>query len=491
PFPNPGTSPPSHGTVTVDTIAATITYTNNGDGAISDSFVVEDASNNPITVNVAIAPATSPITISPATLPAPAVGTAYSQQLGASGGTAPYGFAVTGGNLPPGLGLVGDTINGTPVQAGGYNATITVADDTGATAVKAYSFSIPNPDPSITIAPPPGADVGAAYSYDLNANTTGALAPYTFTIDSGTLPPGLALVGTTITGTPTAAGTFNFAVDLRDSSPNLSGLVPGPYGGVRNLSITVQNVPPTIGPVSATVAYGSSANAIPLALGGAPATSVAVATAPANGSTSVAGTTITYTPNAGYAGPDSFTYTATNSAGTSAAATVTITVSPPTVVYVPGNPPAATAGVAYNASIAAGASGGAAPYTYAIAGGALPTGLSLAADGTISGTPLADGSFDFSVTATDSSTGTGPFSATPGVLTVSVAPRPITRTPAALPAATFGSMYSQTLVASGGTPGSTCARTGTLPTGSGRATDGTLSGTPSQAGSFNITATPT
>src|SRR5690606_40590776 len=109
---------------------------------------------------------------------------------------------------------------------------------------------------------------------------------------------------------------------------------------------------------------------------------------------------------AGYAGPDSFTYTATNSAGTSAAATVTITVSPPTVVYVPGNPPAATAGVAYNASIAAGASGGAAPYTYAIAGGALPTGLSLAADGTISGTPLADGSFDFSVTATDSSTGT-------------------------------------------------------------------------------------
>ena len=74
PFPNPGTSNPSHGTVTVDTLAGTITYTNNGDGATSDSFVVEDASNNPFTVNVAIAAATSPITVSPATLPTPNVG---------------------------------------------------------------------------------------------------------------------------------------------------------------------------------------------------------------------------------------------------------------------------------------------------------------------------------------------------------------------------------------------------------------------------------
>ncbi|MGX5668953.1 Ig-like domain-containing protein, partial [Rhizobium daejeonense] len=45
------------------------------------------------------------------------------------------------------------------------------------------------------------------------------------------------------------------------------------------------------------------------------------------GTATASGTGITYTPTAGYSGPDSFTYTATNAEGTSAAATVTITVS--------------------------------------------------------------------------------------------------------------------------------------------------------------------
>ena len=58
-------------------------------------------------------------------------------------------------------------------------------------------------------------------------------------------------------------------------------------------------------------------------------------------------------------------------------------------------------GVAYASSVIAG--GGTPPYSFTIASGALPAGLSLnASSGAISGTPLANGSFAFSVKATDS-----------------------------------------------------------------------------------------
>jgi hypothetical protein len=58
-------------------------------------------------------------------------------------------------------------------------------------------------------------------------------------------------------------------------------------------------------------------------------TSIAVATGPAHGTTSVSGNVVTYTPTAGYFGADSFTYTATGPGGTSSAATVTLTVATP------------------------------------------------------------------------------------------------------------------------------------------------------------------
>ena len=55
------------------------------------------------------------------------------------------------------------------------------------------------------------------------------------------------------------------------------------------------------------------------------------------------------------------------------------------------------------------ANGGTEPYTFGVTNGALPTGLSLASDGTLSGTPtaFADPAFTFTVTATDSLSATG------------------------------------------------------------------------------------
>jgi len=56
-------------------------------------------------------------------------------------------------------------------------------------------------------------------------------------------------------------------------------------------------------------------------------------------------------------------------------------------------------GIAYTASL--GASGGASPYTWALDSGALPGGLTLGADGGVTGVPSAAGTFNFTVKASD------------------------------------------------------------------------------------------
>ena len=65
----------------------------------------------------------------------------------------------------------------------------------------------------------------------------------------------------------------------------------------------------------------------------------------------------------------------------------------------PTSLPGGMEGVPYNQTISA--SNGAAPYTFAVASGALPPGLALSSAGSLSGTPTTVGSFSFSVTATD------------------------------------------------------------------------------------------
>ncbi|WP_221178393.1 Ig-like domain-containing protein, partial [Pseudomonas protegens] len=87
------------------------------------------------------------------------------------------------------------------------------------------------------------------------------------------------------------------------------------------------------------------------------------------------GTSISYTPAAGFSGADSFTYTATNASGTSSPATVSITVGAPSITLSPGSLSNGTAGTPYSATL--NATGGAVPYSYSITSGSLPTGLSL------------------------------------------------------------------------------------------------------------------
>ncbi|MEG0182733.1 MAG: putative Ig domain-containing protein [Stenotrophomonas sp.] len=485
------TTAATHGTATVTNHAGSeITYSHNGSAATTDTFAFDDGSGtNFVTVTVHIQAATSPITISPPTMPGGTVGAAYpATALVGGGGTSPYAFAVTSGALPPGLTLSGGTLSGTPTTQGTFAFSITATDSavTPLTGTASYSVTIAAPTISVTNTPT-AATISTPYSFTLTGS--GGTGPYSYALDAGTtLPTGLALASNgTISGTPTVLGVKNFTVRITDSS------TPTPFFSAANLSINVQTVtPPVAGPVSATVAYGSSGNPITLSLSGGVATSVAVASPAAHGTATASGTTITYSPAAGYAGPDSFTYTATNAGGTSTPATVTITVAAPVISYAPANPAAGTVGVAYSQPLV-GAAGGSAPYSYVLASGALPAGLVLASNGTLAGTPTANGSFTFTVRATDSSTGTGPFSATSGTLTLTIAAATLSYAPTNPAPATVGVAYSQSLAsASGGTaPYSYSLGSGTLPAGITLGSNGTLSGTPSAGGSFTFTVTAT
>jgi hypothetical protein len=88
---------------------------------------------------------------------------------------------------------------------------------------------------------------------------------------------------------------------------------------------------PAVGNVSTTIAANASATAIDLVITGPAASGVVLGTAPTHGTVSISGESASYTPDAGYSGPDSFSYFASNSLGSSSEGIVSITVTPPTV----------------------------------------------------------------------------------------------------------------------------------------------------------------
>lgn len=109
------------------------------------------------------------------------------------------------------------------------------------------------------------------------------------------------------------------------------------------------------------------------------------------------------TVNAATAAPGTYTFRVAGSAAGQSVATsltLTITVAPATLVVATTSLPGAQVGVSYSVQLQA--SGGTPPYTWSMASGSLPAGLTLSSSGVISGTPLTAGSASFTVQCTDS-----------------------------------------------------------------------------------------
>ena len=433
-----------------------------------------------------------PVTVNPATVPNGTVAVAYSQTLTASGGVAPYSFAVTAGALPAGLTLSpGGVLSGTPTAGGSFNFTVSATDSSTFpgpfVGSRAYTLVIAPPTISLPATPLAGGTLGAAYSAAITP-ASGGTAPYAYAVTAGALPGGLILNAATgaVTGTPSALGTFNFSITATDSSTGT-----GPYTATQAYSIVVIDNPPIANNGTLTVAYNAAATPVPLNITGGTPTSVAIATPASNGTAIATGTTITYQPTAGFAGTDSFTYTATNSGGTSAPATITVTVNDPVITITPSGGFAATVAAPYTQTFTW--NGGAQPWSgYQVTN--LPAGLSItgttANSVTISGTPTQAGSFSLNASATDSSTGNGPYSVGQA-FTLTVAGPTLALAPAATTfVAPYSVAYSQSFTASGGIGPYTYVRTGTLPPGLSFAGN-TVSGTPTTPGSYSFTITAT
>jgi hypothetical protein len=160
------------------------------------------------------------------------VGANYGQNIAITGGScgSPCSlpvFSVVVGKLPPGLfmpssyGCCGDAIGGTPTRRGTSTFTIQVKDGRGDLASQAFSIAIRRAA-ALTITFPTICcnDGTVGTSYLQNFFLSGGIAPFTASIASGQLPPGLSVSSSppiAITGIPTTRGTFGFTVRVTDS----------------------------------------------------------------------------------------------------------------------------------------------------------------------------------------------------------------------------------------------------------------------------------
>jgi hypothetical protein len=197
--------------------------------------------------------------------------------------------------------------------------------------------------------------------------------------------------------------------------------------------------------------------------------------------------TITGTPT--QAGTFTFTVTVADAQKNTAAKQYSITIDPAaTIVLSPLVLPDGVVPLPYSQTITA--SGGTGPYAFTVTQGTLPPGLTLdVATGALSGRPTTDGTFNFTVTATDANGAAG---IRGYVIAIGSQALSITLSPTTLPNGTVGSAYSQTITATGGvSPYAFDLPIGALPPGLTLNAAGLISGTPTTVGSFTLTVSAT
>jgi large repetitive protein len=353
-----------------------------------------------------------------------------------------------------------------------------------------------------------------AYSATIAVSKAGAAgANVTFALTAGSLPPGLTMPaqsgsGTVITGNPTKAGTFNFTVKATDGGLTATQ--------AYQITVTVQGPPDQLlcDPADNGGFLIGGVCVLPDAVVGVPYQGHLVTSHKAGGALSVvagslppglslsatfgpSGAIVGGTPGQpGIEGGSSFTVQGTGDQGQPLYQAYSIAVDqnvPLAINASGGTDLGGTVGQAFAQDFFL--SGGAGPYTWAVAAGQLPPGLTLQttagprdANNELAGTPTTAGTFTFTMRLTDyaGQQATQQFS-----LTVDP-PLQISTIP--LATGTVGVPYSRDLIAHGGAPPYSwfvVTNINELPPGLTLGAtppdfNNVLTGTPTQAGTFSF-----
>jgi len=407
------------------------------------------------------------LTFETSTLSDAYVGDAYAAPLAVSGGSPPYAWTLVSGALPPGLALLDSgRIEGTPSTGGTSTFSLRATDALGITATRELSL--------ITYLPPALAPVSPQLVYVRDniaraLESSGGKAPFVFTTP-GPLPPGITLAPEGLLhGQPTQDGSFTFEVLARDANDRTTA---------RSVTFTVAALPSITTLVLSDATLSAPYQHVLSATGGRGSLTWTLGSgSPPPGLTLSPQGTLSGTPS--FSGTASITVRVSDEYGRIDQRTLALIVyAPPTITSTLGDGYATTA---YTASLTA--SGGRAPFTWSVASGTLPSGLSLApSSGILSGTLGSSvGTHNLTLRVTDSSGRTSTRAVTLSVYSLPVVTGAATSLDGYV-TVPMSSVYG----ASGGKPPLTFDTPSTLPSGLTLSSDGRLTGTPSVPGPFSL-----
>jgi putative Ig domain-containing protein len=379
------------------------------------------------------------------------------------------------------------TLSGTPAAgtAKNYSITFTASSGVGTAATQNFTLTVGQPA-AITSAASTTFTVGTAGSF--NVTTTGFPAPSL--TETGALPTGVTFKdngngAATLSGTPAAGTGGTYAITIK--AHNGIGT-----DASQSFTLTVDETPAITSANKTTFTLGT-AGTFTVTASGFPTPSITESGALPTGVTFVDnknGTgTLAGVPAPGTVGTYSITFTPSNGIGSPAGQSFTLTV---------GQPPAITS--ANSTTFTVGTAGSfnvtttGFPAPSLSESGTLPSGVTFVdnknGSGTLSGTPAAGTGKTYSITFT-ASNGVGSNATQTFALTVDQAPA---ITSANNTTFTVGAAGTFTVTTTG-FPAPALSESGALPTGvtfkdNGNGT-GTLSGTPTTAGTFSITFTAT
>ncbi|HKG23483.1 MAG TPA: putative Ig domain-containing protein, partial [Blastocatellia bacterium] len=424
----------------------------------------------------------SSLSVSTTEMPDATVEVSYSRALTAVGGAGGYAWVIETGSLPPGLTLSQTgTVSGIATTAGAYNFVARVSDSDNNRATKALSLLVKPAAPlTITTRQLPIASVGTTYSQTLGAS--GGQTPYTWSIQSGTLPEGLVLNQSgTISGIPDRAGSSSFVLKITDatgaSQSATISMVVNPVSVQLSIStdslsdgVVGQNYSQTLGAVGGNSPYTWELTSGALPAGVALSDSGVISGRP-------------LAP-----GEFDFEVQVRDQSGQSIRKSLSIDVDPASQLTILNQtllPPAAV-GVPYSVELKA--ISGNAPYTWSkkkkAKFGAFPAGITLSSQGILSGTPTTQGMANFTITVRDSAS---KGATKPLTIEVGPPPAPLAVRTETLPNATQSMPYTTALQSDGGVgPYTWVLEAGALPDGLTLAPDGAIAGRATTIGSVSF-----